>query len=213
MKKINKKFNEIIENGIEYLFLIGVVINILIILNMYTIKIEYLCNLYNSYLSYILNNILAEDNRELLINILSILLGFIITIISVFGIGYSKATVKICEENLEKKFCTIAKKILCIATILLIIVFFGYDMRKIQIFTMGFFLLLIYFFIKFIVFGMIVLKMFNYNIQNSKKEFEEDEKLKKEIILLLRKMANVDNVNTGDYEKSKSYNEKIRNES
>ena len=61
------------------------------------------------------------------------------------------------------------------------------------------------------IFGMVVFRMFDYNIKNSKIEFEEDNRQNEEIIKLLRKIANIESDNIGDYEKSKKYNEEMRN--
>lgn len=71
---------------------------------------------------------------------------------------------------------------------------------------------MLYIIIKFIVFGIIVLKMFEYNISNSNKESKENEEQNNEIIILLRKIANVDNPNIGDYEKSKEFSNRINND-
>lgn len=210
MKKIKNKINELIENGTNYIFVIFSIINIIMFLNRYILKIEIIDNIYNVYLDYIIKNILSKNNRDFLINILSILSGFVITIISVFGIGYSKATIKICEDRLEEKFCKIAKEIVYTSIILLAMILLMYNIREFEIFTIIMFLLIVYIIIRFMIFGVVVFKMFDYNIKNSKIEFEEDNRQNKEIIMLLRKIANIESENIGDYEKSKKYNEEMR---
>ena len=203
MENIKSQINRIIENGTNYIFIIFVIMNIAMFLNKYIFKIEIINNIYNGYLDYIINSILSEENNDFLINILSILSGF--------GIGYSKATIKICEEELEEKFCKIAKEIVYLSIILLAMILLVYNIRKVEIFTIIMFSLIVYIIIRFMIFGMVVFRMFDYNIKNSKIEFEEDNRQNEEIIKLLRKIANIESDNIGDYEKSKKYNEEMRN--
>lgn len=210
-KRIKIVTNILIEKGTSCVYWIFALVNVFMIINAYILKIDVIDEMYHKYLYYIQNNILTEDGKDLLVNILSIISGFVITIISVFGVEYSKATIKICENNLQGKFISISKQIMYISIILLAIILFLYDVKTIDILAISMFLSVIYVIIKFMIFGMIVFKMFDYNMDNCKVISNKEEEQEKEIIILLRKIANSDEINIGNYNKSKKYNENVRN--
>lgn len=206
MKKV---FNLIIEEGPKYVISIMMIVIIFFFINKYKLNIgiiskaEFWCS------KYILDNIFGDQNQDMLINILSIITGFVITIISVFGIGYSKATLKIVEAKLDKKFSNIAKEIMFVSIALLIIILFAYNIKNNEFMSFFMFIGLSYIILKFLAFGMIVFQMFEYNISESKDESEQNEKQTNEIINLLKKIAGEDEVDTGKYEQCKKFNENM----
>ena len=68
---------------------------------------------------------------------------------------------------------------------------------------------LLYIILQFMVFGIIVFKMFEYNISESKSEYKQSEKQTNEIINLLKKIAGEEKINTGNYEECKKFNENM----
>lgn len=206
---MKKNLNLIIEESPKYIILFTLVVLIIFYLNTFTFKIEYIIDCKEQISNYVLNNIFGDNNKEMLINLLSIISGFVITIISVFGIGYSNATVKIVEANLDKKFSSIAKKIMFVSILLLIVIIFSYDIRKNEFIRFIMLDGLLYTVLQFMVFGIIVFKMFEYNISESKTEYSQNEKQTNEIIYLLKIIAGEEKINTGNYEECKRFNENM----
>ena len=204
---MKKKINSIIEASPKYIIIFTVIIAIIFFLNTYIFKIDCITICKEQISTYTLEKIFGENNQDMLINLLSIITGFVITIISVFGIGYSNATVKIVEAKLDKKFSGIAKKIMFISILLLIVIVFFYDIRKNEIIRFLILDGLLYIILQFMVFGIIVFKMFEYNISESKSEYSQSEKKTNEIINLLKKIAGEEKINTGNYEECKKFNE------
>lgn len=209
MKNVIIKVNQFIEIGLLRLFILYTIINIVMILIKHIGEVDFINFIWQNYINHIKNSIFTANSRDFLINVLSILSGFVITIISVFGIGYSKATIKICEEGLEEKFCKIAKEIMYVSIVLLAIIIFIYNITNNEICSIILLLALIFVVIRFIVFSVVVIKMFDYNMKNAKQEYEENEKQTEKIIELLEKIAKEEE-NIGDYENSKAYSEKTR---
>lgn len=208
---MKKKLNLIIEQCPKYIIVLLWFIIIVFMVNTYKLEINFITFLKEQTSNYIINNIFGNEKQDMLINLLSIITGFVITIISVFGMGYSNATLKIVEAKLDKKFSNIAKQIMFISILLLIIIIFFYDIRKIELVMFIMFSGLLYVVLQFLVFGMIVFEMFEYNISESKKEFTQNEEQTNEIIYLLRKIAGEEKINIGKYEESKKFNENMAN--
>lgn len=206
---MKKKINSFIEESPKCIIIFTIIIAIFFLLNTYIFKNDYITTLKEQISAYTLENSFGEDSQDMLINLLSIITGFVITIISVFGIGYSSATVKIVEAKLDKKFSSIAKKIMFISILLLIVIIFFYDIRKNEIIRFIMLDGLLYIILQFMVFGIIVFKMFEYNISESKSEYRQSEKQTNEIINLLKKIAGEEKINTGNYEESKKFNENM----
>ena len=204
---MKKFFNLIIEESPKYIILFTLIVLIIFGLNTLKFQIDYITNFQEQISNYVLNNIFGDNNQDMLINLLSIISGFVITIISVFGIGYSNATVKIVEAKLDKKFSSIAKKIMFVSILLLIAIIFFYDIRKNEFIRFIMLDGLLYIVLQFMVFGMIVFKMFEYNISESKTEYSQNEKQTNEIIYLLKIIAGKEKINTGNYEECKKFNE------
>ena len=208
---MKKKLNLIIEQCPKYIIVLLWFIIIVFMVNTYKLEINFITFLKEQTSNYIINNIFGNEKQDMLINLLSIITGFVITIISVFGMGYSNATLKIVEAKLDKKFSNIAKQIMFISILLLIIIIFFYDIRKIELVMFIMFSGLLYVVLQFLVFGMIVFKMFEYNISESKKEFTQSEEQTNEIIYLLRKIAGEEKLNIEKYEECKKFNEDMAN--
>lgn len=208
---MKKNLNSLIEQSPKYIILLILIIIILFTFNTYFLKINFITFLKEQISNYIINNVFGDEKQDTLINLLSIITGFVITIISVFGIGYSNATLKIVEAKLDNKFSNIAKQIMFISILLLIIIIFFYDIRKIELVSLIMLSGLIYVIFKFLVFGIIVFKMFEYNISESKKEFTQNEEQTNEIIHLLKKIAGEKEINIGKYEECKKFNEDMAN--
>lgn len=206
MKKV---FNLIIEECPKYVISIMMIVIIFFFINKYKLNINIISKAEFWCSKYISDNIFGDESQDMLINILSIITGFVITIISVFGIGYSKATLKIVEAKLDKKFSNIAKEIMLVSVALLIVILFAYNIRNNEFMSFFMFIGLSYIILEFLAFGMIVFKMFEYNISESKDEAEQNEEQTNEIINLLRKIAGEDKVNTGKYEQCKKFNENM----
>lgn len=208
---MKKMLNLIIEQCPKYIMVLTGIIIIVFMLNTYKLEINCITFLKEQTSNYLINNVFGDENQDMLINLLSIITGFVITIISVFGMGYSNATLKIVEAKLDKKFSNIAKQIMFISILLLIIIIFFYDIRKIELVRFIMFDGLLYVVLQFLVFGMIVFKMFEYNISESKKEFTQSEEQTNEIIYLLRKIAGEEKLNIEKYEECKKFNEDMAN--
>ena len=208
---MKKMLNLIIEQCPKYIMVLTGIIIIVFMLNTYKLEINCITFLKEQTSNYLINNVFGDENQDMLINLLSIITGFVITIISVFGMGYSNATLKIVEAKLDKKFSNIAKQIMFISILLLIIIIVFYDIRKIELVRFIMFDGLLYVVLQFLVFGMIVFKMFEYNISESKKEFTQSEEQTNEIIYLLRKIAGEEKLNIEKYEECKKFNEDMAN--
>ena len=183
----------------------------ILLLNENVLKLEFIKKISQSIIENVKLTIFNDNTRDMHINLITIIMGFVITIISVFGTGYSNATIKICEENLENKFSFKAKRIMCITMFLLfVLIFFYYEFIKNEMIMLTILGIEIFSIIDFFVFGIITCKMFEYNIETAQDEFSNQNKRDEEIIYLLRNIANIDEPNIGNYEQSKKNSEELR---
>lgn len=209
-QKIGEKVDLIFELSPEIFLIISLFIVMILCINYYFIKIDVIYGIEDAINNYINSEIFSNSGQDNLVNLMSIITGFIITIVSVFGVGYSSAMLKIVEAKLDRKFSAISKKIMYLSIILLLVIIFAYDIRNIK--WMGQFLLiaLVYNFLNFAVFGCVAFKMFDYNISQSKKELTKEEERIDEVVYLLRKIAKEDENYIEEYENAKKYNEEMR---
>lgn len=206
-----ERANIFIERSPIIVFILIASCIMILLLNENVLKLEFIKKISQSIIENVKLTIFNDNTRDMHINLLTIIMGFVITIISVFGTGYSSATIKICEENLENKFSFKAKRIMCITMFLLfIMMFFYYEFIKNGIIMLIILGIEIFSIIDFFVFGIIACKMFEYNIETAQNEFINQNKNDEEIIYLLRNIANIDEPNIGNYEQSKKNSEELR---
>ena len=78
---MKKKINSIIEESPKYIIIFTVIIAIIFFLNTYKFKIDYITTCKEQVSTYTLEKIFGEENQDMLINLLSIITGFVIAIL------------------------------------------------------------------------------------------------------------------------------------
>lgn len=206
-----KRINIFIEALPNIVLILTVSLIIILFLNENILKLEFINKVYQNLVTYARETIFNVDMQDIHINLLTIIMGFVITIISVFGIGWSNAIIKICEHNLEDKFSFRATRIICVTMILSITMLFLYnELIKNNIIMLLVLSLEIFSILDFFVFGIIACKMFENNIKMAKDEYDSQNKKDEEIMYLLREIANGGKNNIGNYEQSKKKSEELR---
>ncbi|QUH21431.1 hypothetical protein [Alkaliphilus sp. B6464] len=159
----------------------------MIILKLLSLKYTIFMETYNCIFSFLNADILTDARVEMLTTISVVLIGFNVTIMSVFGSSYSQAVVEISDKNLCENFIKYAKKFLIVTFIFFIITIF-YDVMKWEFFVFIYISVFISVIMEFIRFSAIVLKMYDVNISDASSAVEKQKKYQDETIKLLRQI-------------------------
>jgi len=195
--RINKIINIFIEdilNVLPYLFLVFSFI-------LFYFDIPPLEGAFHNLYIFLIEQLFTRDRINTLTTVAVVLIGFYVTIMSVFGANYSQAVLKISNSKLSKKFTGYAGQGLVVTFVYFVFTIF-YDTVgwKFFIFIYGFtFLLVISNFIRF---AMIILKMYDENINSASEVIAEEQKTRNELITILRQIKDTCNTsvtNNSDY--------------
>ena len=193
IKNLKGKIKDICEKSFDFtiefifpkwlplVFILSIII--LYTLQKYIINLSILINRANE---FIVTNILKESLLNSLIEIPIVMLGIYITVISVFGIGFSRATVIISKNGLAEKFIKYTQ-ISIISAIVFLIGTITYDLFSSKLWTFLYLDLIIWCFSNFVRFIDITMKMYSINIKEASKE----EKNSEEALSALDKKLNI----------------------
>lgn len=132
-------------------------------------------------------NFLTDTKLDTLTTVSVTLSGFCVTIMSVFGVGVSNATIEIAKNGLSYEFMKYA-----IEATISSFIFFGItilmDLVDNNYIVMFYIFIMLWAILNFIRFSIVVLAMYKNNINNVHKEIEEEEMYKANIQKLLQKI-------------------------
>lgn len=190
IKNCKDKINKLYDQLIEFVFPIWLPIIAIIFLIIVSIFHKHCENIYSQVLAlnfYIDKIIFKEELLGSLLEIPIVLLGIYITIISVFGIGFSKATILVAQNNKSGYFIKYAQTAI-ISAIMLLVSTIVYDLISLKIWTLIYLDFLIWCLANFVRFIIITMKMYTINIKEANNEaIKADEKVE-ELITKLNKV-------------------------
>lgn len=128
---------------------------------------------------------LTESKLDTLTTVSVTLSGFCVTIMSVFGVGVSNATIEISKNGLSTEFMLYAIEATISSFILFGITVFM-DLINSSYIVLLYILIILWAIFNFIRFSIVVLAMYKNNINNVHREIEEEEKYKENIQKLLQ---------------------------
>ena len=145
--------------------------------------------------------IFSSTRISALINISVVLIGFYITIMSIFGSNSSTAIIDISREGLSGKFMSYIKNSL-ISTFSYFIVTIFFDVFKFEFFVFIYATIFLWVIVNMIRIIYITIKLYGYNIENANIKIEEQNKRDSEMIKLLQEIKDLQNKNGIEYYKN-----------
>lgn len=127
--------------------------------------------------SFIEKSIVTQNRGESFLNMSVLIISFYVTVISVFGVGFSRATVLLAQKDEAISFIKYSKYAILSSVLCLITTIF-YDSIAIGMGIVIYALLLLWTFANFIRFVIISIEMFSANILNAYKDAEDERKQK-----------------------------------
>ena len=127
--------------------------------------------------SFIEKSIVTQNRGESFLNMSVLIISFYVTVISVFGVGFSRATVLLAQKDEAISFIKYSKYAILSSVLCLITTIF-YDSIAIGMGIVIYALLLLWTFVNFIRFVIISIEMFSANILNAYKDAEDERKQK-----------------------------------
>jgi len=209
--RLKKWFNKFIEKHLNYFGLVFLVITLLLygLSNNFSIirKIEFF--IYD----FLKFELLVESRVSTLTTISVVLIGFYITVMSVFGTSQSKAIVKISRNNLGDKFMNYANRSI-VTTFIYFLATIFFDLLNHRVLLYFYTSIFIYMITNFIRFSSIVLAMYKENITEASDIMDQEIKEKKQFLKLLREIkdSNSEINNQEDEERLKKMIEKTEEE-
>jgi len=183
--RLKKWFNKFIEKHLNYFGLVFLVITLLLygLSNNFSIirKIEFF--IYD----FLKFELLVESRVSTLTTISVVLIGFYITVMSVFGTSQSKAIVKISRNNLGDKFMNYANRSI-VTTFIYFLATIFFDLLNHRVLLYFYTSIFIYMITNFIRFSSIVLAMYKENITEASDIMDQEIKEKKQLLKLLREI-------------------------
>ncbi len=138
-------------------------------------------------LSNFLNRLFAKDRMSTLINISVVLIGFYVTIMSIFGSNVSAAIVKLSENELSENFIKYIKSGLFFAFSYFFLTIF-FDVFKSNLFIIIYTTVFLLVLSSCIRICLISIKLYQYNIENASELSKEAEKNQEQILTLLQEI-------------------------
>ena len=201
--KFIKCFNQFIEKYLNYLAFIFLII--IFAIYVLSIKFSFFQKLEITIYSFINLELFIESRISTLTTISVVLIGFYITVMSIFGTSYSKAIVKISRNDLGNKFMNYANISIFITFIYFLLTIF-FDIFNNKLFLYFYSSIFIYTITNFIRFSSIVLKMYKVNITKASNIIDKELKEKKDLMRILKEIRDLN-----FEEKSKSSGEEFKN--
>ncbi|SDC57461.1 hypothetical protein [Halanaerobium congolense] len=208
---LKKWFNKFIEKYLNYFSLVFLVITLLLygLSNNFSIikKLEFF--IYD----FLKFELLVESRVSTLTTISVVLIGFYITVMSVFGTSQSKAIVKISRNNLGDKFMNYANRSI-VTTFVYFLATIFFDLLNHRVLLYSYTSIFIYMITNFIRFSSVVLAMYKENITEASDIMDQEIKEKKQLLKLLREIkdSNSERNNQDSEEKLKKMIEKTEKE-
>ncbi|SET55845.1 hypothetical protein SAMN05660297_02759 [Natronincola peptidivorans] len=202
---ISKVHNLIIEKGLRFIPL-GFIL-VAVIIKFFSFQIGSVELFYIGVHKFLSEIIFTQTRLEMLSTISVVLIGFNVTIMSVFGSSYSQAIIRISEENLSANFITYSKNSLVASFVFFIITMF-FDAIPLEFFIFIYTTSFLTIIVEFIRFTAVVLKMYEVNIDSASDAVKIQEEERKELIGLLREIKDIYSIqniqsNTDHYDKMK----------
>jgi len=201
-----EKMQKIKKEGIANIFFERVLTKIPFIFLFCVIIINYINNknIFLKITKEFAKNYLLLDNRvEMLITVSVVVIGFYITVISVFGSNYSIAIVKVSEFNKTNDYIKYAERAVISAFFhFIMLIFYDLWIAKNQIFIFIYLTLFSWLIATFIRFSSITFKMYKYNIKKAYELLEKEKRDKEDLLILINKIKNmleVRNINNEEY--------------
>ncbi|WP_039241035.1 hypothetical protein [Clostridium botulinum] len=198
-KKLNNIFGMLIETIIQYIPLVFLII----ITAMYILPFR---NCLDPIFKWLIIDIFTKERVSSLVNISVILVGFYVTIMSIFGSNSCIAVVEMSKAKLANKFTSYIKKALLSTFIFLIYTIF-YDTVKFRFLMFLYVIIFTWVIANLIRVAYLSIKLYEHNIKKAYTINEEQNKLNKEVLLLLREIKHFYQLN----ENKKNF-ETIKNE-
>lgn len=142
--------------------------------------------------------IFSETRVSSLINISVVLIGFYITIMSIFGSNFSTAIVDISEKGLGGKFIAYTKGSLISAFIYFIVTIF-FDIFKLKFFIFIYSAIFLWVITNMIRITYITIKLYGYNINNANEEIKKQNNVNQQMITLLQEIKDLHNRKDDQY--------------
>ncbi|MDR5659016.1 hypothetical protein RH915_05900 [Serpentinicella sp. ANB-PHB4] len=199
-EKQKKVKHWLIEKGIS-------IIPVVFIMFFFTVKIlsnqsELMLNIIN-HSKLFLNKIFCQETINSLGTISAILIGFNVTIMSVFGTSYSQAVVTISDKKLTSTFTSYAKMSLWSSFIFFLATIFHETVFSFSFSIFIYTFIFLWVLTSFVRFAIIVLRMYEVNIENTSKSSKEKKEESHEITIILREireqLKNEKNLSDDDY--------------
>ncbi len=187
-KKLKRLLNWLIEKGLNCLPMAFFILAVSLMLG--SIYNDTLLEYYNLIQSFMSDKIFTSARTEALSTIAVVLIGFNVTIMSVFGSSYSKAIVIISQNDGTKDFTSYSKSSLFSSFIFFICTIFS-DTLAVDFFTFIYTSIFIWVITSFVRFTVIVLKMYDVNIKEAAQIAGEEAKEKGELINSLRELKEI----------------------
>lgn len=175
---------EVAETVLEYVFPRWIplgLICVLILMKLLSYEVEAVAALLTSYNNLLSQEILSSDVIESLIGFPVMLIGVYITVISVFGIGFSKATVLLSESNAVDKFIKYAQVSILSAIILLFSTIL-HEVISWDNWSIVYLIIILWATTNFLRFIIITLRMYTINIREANQIERKSDELMKTLI-------------------------------
>jgi hypothetical protein len=209
--ELKKWFNKFIEKYLNYLGLVFLIITLL--LYAFSNNFSFIRKLEIFIYKFLRFELLVESRVSTLTTISVVLIGFYITVMSVFGTSQSKAIVKISRNNLGDKFMNYANRSI-VTTFVYFLATIFFDLLNHRVLLYFYTSIFIYMITNFIRFSSIVLAMYKENITEASDIMDQEIKEKKQLLKLLREIkdSNSERNNKDGEERLKKMIEKTEKE-
>jgi hypothetical protein len=209
--ELKKRFNKFIEKHLNYFGLVFLVITLLLYRFSNNFSIIKKAEIY--IYEFLKLELFIESRVSTLTTISVVLIGFYITVMSVFGTSQSKAIVKISRNNLGDKFMNYANRSI-VTTFVYFLATIFFDLLNYRVLLYFYTSIFIYMITNFIRFSSIVLAMYKENITEASNIMDQEVKEKKQLLKLLREIkdSNSERNNQEGEERLKKMMEKTEKE-
>jgi len=210
INNLKNKFNKFFDILIEFIFPRCLpLIFIIFLVIAYSLQ-EYIGKWYikvQEFQIFVNESILTTSLLGSLVEIPILLLGIYITVISVFGIGFSKATVLVAKNNQAKNFIKYAQ-VAIVSAVLFLMSTILYDLISFELWALVYLNILIWCFANFIRFITITMKMYTINIQDADEQAMNSENSATELCRTINRL--LDDKTNPDIDSDEYYNNIVK---
>lgn len=155
-------------------------------------------NIFTIFDTFLKNQMFTSTRISQLINVSVVLIGFYMTIMSIFGSNPSQAIVNISKGGLSRKFISYIKNSL-LSTFIFFIVTIFFDFFTSKFFVLIYGTIFLWVLMNMIRMTYITIKLYGYNISNANKALAEKNKQKREMLSLLQEIKDLHDKNSIEY--------------